>query len=65
MSSNINEDYSLKTYETNKLERRTTSGVDHTDESVIPFRLMINGATALRGQTTSGKYESFIGDQKS
>ena len=63
MSSNINEDYSLNTYETNKSERKDASGAV-PDGFVIPFRLMISGATSLRGQTTSGKYESFIGDQK-
>jgi hypothetical protein len=62
MSSNINEDYSLDTYETNKAERNKTSG---GVADIMPFRLANSGATVLRGQTTSGKYESFIGDQKS
>lgn len=61
MSTNINTDYSIKSYETNKQERTKTSG---GNLEVAPFRIAISGAPVLRLQSTSKRYETFIGEEK-
>ncbi len=61
MSTNINDDYSLKNYEINKKERTKTGG---GNLDVAPFRIAINGAPVIRLQSTTKRYETFIGEQK-
>ena len=59
MSSNINNDYSIKNYEINKKERAKTGG---GNLDVAPFRIAINGAPVIRLQSTTKRYETFIGE---
>ena len=61
MSSNINNDYSIKNYEINKKERAKTGG---GNLDVAPFRFAINGAPVIRLQSTTKRYETFIGEDR-
>lgn len=61
MSTNINTDYSIKSYEVNKQERTKTGG---GNLNVAPFRIAVSGAPVLRLQTASKRYETFIGEEK-
>lgn len=61
MSSNINNDYSIKSYETNKQERTKTGG---GSLDIAPFRVAVSGAPVLRLQSASKRYETFIGEEK-
>ena len=61
MSSNINNDYSIKSYEINKQERSKAAG---GDLDVAPFRIAVSGAPILRLQSTTKRYETFIGEDK-
>jgi len=61
MSTNVNNDYSIKSYEVNKQERAKTAG---GNLDVAPFRIAVSGAPVLRLQSTSKRYETFIGEDK-
>ena len=55
-TKNISNDYIITNYATTLSER--------TNATIIPFRLSVKGAPNLRGQSLTGHYETFVGEQR-
>jgi|3_EtaG_2_1085321.scaffolds.fasta_scaffold02404_3 hypothetical protein len=68
MSTNISQDYIITNYATNSLEREKSITIDGVATSgtldIMAYRASINGTPTIRLQTTSGYYQTFIGEQK-
>jgi hypothetical protein len=63
-SDNITKDYIITNHKAAISERISNASASKEPE-VMPFRLSILGAPSLRGQNTTSRYETFLGEQRS